>query len=155
FGHSLWGAPIFHAAHEGRLSDFAITSFARTSSSGIVSGGDLVWIEPRKSMPAPGPGNSDLVALSAAGILALLRQGEADIGAIPGNIVPENTFIRIATVVDSAAGCAFVCENDKLKKWQAKGLLLQKAGGRQWQKQKGGADATALGTRELNAILRE
>ena len=55
-----------------------------------------------------------MAALSAADVLSLLKTGRADVGAIPGNIVPDDC-IRIGTIVDSAAGCTFVTRLGALK----------------------------------------
>src|SRR6266849_2294078 len=89
FGHSLWGAPLFHAAHEGRIPEFAVTSSARSKSSGV-DFSQPVWIEADRIVQSPGPGISELAALSSVDVLTLLRRGEADVGALPGNIVPED-----------------------------------------------------------------
>src|ERR1043165_167421 len=106
FGHSLWGAPIFEAAHGERIPQFNVTSFAEPDIDCSVATTKLGWIQPNSTFPTPRPG-SGLVALSAANVVALLRRGEADVGALPGNIVPSD-FIRVGTVVDSVAGCTFV-----------------------------------------------
>jgi hypothetical protein len=122
FGHSLWGAPIFEAAHGERIPQFNVTSFAEPDIDCSVATTKLGWIQPNSTFPTPRPG-SGLVALSAANVVELLRRGEADVGALPGNIVPSD-FIRVGTVVDSVAGCTFVCEDDKFQQWK-KRLFLQ------------------------------
>lgn len=107
FGHSLWGAPILDAAQDGRLPMFLVASYAtRESPSSVVQ---PVWIgadaEPVDTAP-----NADHVALSAADVVSMVRKGDVDLGAIPGNIAPEPDFIRLATIVDSAAGCVLMCD---------------------------------------------
>jgi transcriptional regulator with XRE-family HTH domain len=120
FGHSLWGAPIFHAAYEGRIQEFAVTSFASLNPQAGLRRLEPIWITPTQIARTPGPGVSDLAAFSAVDVLTLLRKGEADVGAVPGDIVPED-FIRIGTIVDSAAGCTFVCRKEKFEEWEKEG----------------------------------
>lgn len=152
FGHSLWGAPIFHATFEARIPEFAVTSFARCNTTGIDLS-KLVWLEPESIPQPPGPGNNQLAALASVDVLTLLRRGEVDVGAIPGNIVPED-FVRIGTIVDSAAGCTLVCTNAQFEKWKKRGTPQR---GRQHvndPKTKPAAlDLMALETRELAEII--
>src|ERR1041384_641038 len=151
FGHSLWGAPIFHATLEGRIPEFAVTSFARFDAKGGIDLSKLVWLEPDHIPPSPGPGNNDLAALASVDVLTPLRRGEVDVGAIPGNIVPED-FVRIGTIVDSAAGCTLVCTDQQFHKWYEQ-LQSNRRGDPNIKGRGISADSMALETRALADLI--
>jgi transcriptional regulator with XRE-family HTH domain len=153
FGHSLWGAPIFHATFEGRIPEFAVTSFAKANGKGGIDPSNLIWLEPGFIPSSPGPGNDDLSALASVDVLTLLRQGKVDVGAIPGNIVPED-FVRIGTIVDSAAGCTLVCTGQQfpqLKEYE--GFQSNQRGNKNSKVSGTSADSMALETRALADLI--
>lgn len=124
FGHSLWGAPLFEAAHGGYIKNFQMASFFHDLPADGSSTPILAWVKPGEQFPTPRP-RSTLAALSASDVVELLRKKEADVGALPGTVAKENDDLEIVgTIVDSVAGCTFVCEADKLDEWQKEGLLV-------------------------------
>lgn len=110
FGHCLWGAPIFLAAHRGMLPEFQVASFSKRSDR------QPAWITAdAKIEQAPRPGSLDCEPWSAVRILDALEKEEIDVGAVPGNILwgrrRFQRFSKIGTVVDSATGCTFVANS--------------------------------------------
>lgn len=113
FGHCLWGAPIFLAAHRGMIPQFLVASYALRDEPSRSA--QPCWIVPDEvAVETPGPGATRAVPWSAVKILDMLEKEEIDLGAIPGNIIwgrgAYQRFMRIGTIVDSATGCTFVCK---------------------------------------------
>lgn len=119
FGHCLWGAPIFLAAHRGMLPDFEVASYSlRDPDNGRLQS---AWIQPDEfAADAPGPLSSYAEPWSAVKILDMLEKEQIDVGVIPGNVIlgrgAEQLFVRIGTVVDSATGCTFVSDARTFKR---------------------------------------
>jgi transcriptional regulator with XRE-family HTH domain len=114
FGHCLWGAPIFLAAHRGMIPDFLVASYS-VHDPDREPQPRPAWIQPDQvATQVPGPGGLQAEPWSAVKILDLLEKEEIHVGAIPGNVITgrggDQRFIRIATIVDSATGCTFVSD---------------------------------------------
>lgn len=117
FGHCLWGAPIFLAAHRGMVPEFSVASYSISDSEDY--GSDTpVWIQPEDyDVEVPGPGSQQTRPWSAVKVLDLVEKEIVHVGVVPGNVIwgrgINQRFLRLGSIVDSTTGCTFICDASK------------------------------------------
>ena len=117
FGHCLWGAPVFLAAHRGMIPEFSVASYSLQKPEDQAES-TPAWIQPEVyDMEVPGPGAECARAWSAVKVLDLVEKEIVHIGVVPGNVIwgrgINQRFMRLGSIVDSTTGCTFICDSSK------------------------------------------
>jgi transcriptional regulator with XRE-family HTH domain len=113
FTHSLWSAPVVLAAARNLAPEFQMAS-RRDGESGEAS-----WLGVSGLEESTRAGRKADTPFAVSDILRDLSRGSVDVAIVPGSTVASyRGFQRIATLVDSAAGCYLVMTEKDIREYR-------------------------------------